>query len=484
MREIIRILQSTLIISSIILLNACGGGSSNSGSTSDSQQDTNQNNNNPSNIGSDYGYYVDAAIKGIKYECGDNIGLTDTEGKFIFEKGLGCTFYLGNIELRTVESSLLKTSGVIIRETDTQLAILLQSLDYNNFPDDGIEIPEDIQAKLEQANITYLPSNNEELKEFINAVGGTLVQEDDAIHHMMNEKLKTLITGKTLYYRNIDYITKISFSDTGDWVFETENYNIEDPCNYVIKNGLIEICSNNKSSQKWILSENTDEYVKFNITYMNNSNTEERVLYFNRKIPDDELTERIGTYPLIAGKTFYQYCYIDNSWSFVPIHFNTDKNITIGKQNKHYRLDPDYNLYINDKTSVIMYPGGGSQDGIPNYTNNNGIYIYMAPEDIYKQLINDNPEGLINYQRGANFCNSINSAWPVAPAGVFDNSVFQSNKLASKDTCSISYYLSVLKSNNKKRTLYDESFVWSDVTNACHMFFNGDWSTFPVYLFE
>jgi hypothetical protein len=494
-------LQSILIVSSIIFLNACGGGSDSGESSANVEQSANQNNDNveqSANQNNDnnnveqstnqnhdyYGYYVDSPIKGIKYECGDKIGFTDVNGKFIFEKGLGCTFFLGNIELRTVNSSFLVKSGVTIRETDTQLGILLQSLDKNHNPDDGIEIPEDIQVKLEQANITSLPSDDDELKEFIDVVDGIIVSEENATNHMMNEKLKTLIVGEMFYFRNIDYITKISFSDTGIWTFKTENSDIQSTGSYIIKDGLVEIYSGTDSLQTWVLKENTNEYIKFDITYGQANYSTERVMYLNRKVPDDELTERIGTYSLIAGKTFYQYCYLENTWSFVPIHFNTDKNITIGNQTKHYRLDPDSNLFIDDETSEIMYPGGGASNGVPNYANKDGIPVYMATEEDYNYYLNQG-FGLINYKRGANFCNNKICENPQAPEGVFETVVFQKGKMASASTCNLSFYFSLLEANNEKRNLKDESFIWSDCTNACWMFYNpGESSTFPSYIFD
>jgi len=107
-------------------------------------------------------YYVDAAISGISYNCGTENGLTNTEGKFIFEIGQGCSLALGNIHLRTLSADEL-SEGVIIFESDKKIAAFFQSLDWDANPSNGIEIRQEIITALTQSGISEIPDNESEL---------------------------------------------------------------------------------------------------------------------------------------------------------------------------------------------------------------------------------------------------------------------------------------------------------------------------------
>lgn len=114
-------LQLSLALSSLVLLSSC-----------DSIDD----------IGGDVetgtAYYHN--IEGVKYECGDAPeGTTDSSGKFIFEKGENCTFYIGDKELRSVSNRVLE-DGVILVETNDANIQLLQTIDNDANPYNGITI--------------------------------------------------------------------------------------------------------------------------------------------------------------------------------------------------------------------------------------------------------------------------------------------------------------------------------------------------------
>jgi len=74
------------------LLISCGGG----GSSSVSVLSENENESlhiSPS-ITLLNGYYVDSAISGVSYICGSQSGITENDGKFIFELGKDCILLL------------------------------------------------------------------------------------------------------------------------------------------------------------------------------------------------------------------------------------------------------------------------------------------------------------------------------------------------------------------------------------------------------
>ena len=90
-----------------------------------------------------HGYYLDSAVVGANYICGNINSNTDSSGEFKFYKGDSCKFFIDNIELREVESSKLY-NGVKIYEDNLPVARILQTLDKDGNPDkNGIELASD-----------------------------------------------------------------------------------------------------------------------------------------------------------------------------------------------------------------------------------------------------------------------------------------------------------------------------------------------------
>jgi len=117
-------------------------------------------------------YYVDEAITNLFYSCGKYSGTTDEKGSFVFEAGEGCSFYLGNIFLRTIPSSVLEDEAYII-ESDPTIIAFLQSFDNDNLKDQKIYITDDVVAVLQQ-NITSIPKTQEERENVVALVNQML----------------------------------------------------------------------------------------------------------------------------------------------------------------------------------------------------------------------------------------------------------------------------------------------------------------------
>jgi len=135
------------IVTATLLLVGCGGGSG-SNSTNDSTLATDvsspvnsladSSSANTEKIGK--GYYVDNAVEGVNYKCGNQEGITDENGTFHFENGQNCTFVLGDLTLREVNASSLE-DNVSVLEDNTTVAQLLQTLDRDGNASNGIQIP-------------------------------------------------------------------------------------------------------------------------------------------------------------------------------------------------------------------------------------------------------------------------------------------------------------------------------------------------------
>lgn len=115
------------------------------------------------------GYYVDSAVSGIHYVCGGQSGETGENGEFTFEVGEGCIFSLNNIQLREVVSSELH-SQVKIQEDNVEVARLLQSLDNDGDPENGITISTEVVNALAVQNIQGIPADDTEVASLVQLI--------------------------------------------------------------------------------------------------------------------------------------------------------------------------------------------------------------------------------------------------------------------------------------------------------------------------
>lgn len=162
-------------------------------------------------------YYVDSAVEGVKYVCGTKEGLTGEDGSFIFEKGSSCTFYLDNIKLRDLRVDQL-VDGKEILETNLEIAKILQTLDVDGDPSNGITIDATLVDAMIDAGITKLPQTEAELAKFKEVMAYnevTVVTDADAKSHL----IKTAIINKTLYQncQNVtgSWLAELTFNENG-----------------------------------------------------------------------------------------------------------------------------------------------------------------------------------------------------------------------------------------------------------------------------
>jgi len=177
-----KIIATSVAMGAMLTLIGCGGGSSSTATSS---------------VATGTAYYIDSAVEGVDYTCGARSGVTGADGSFTFEAGGSCTFYLGDIELRGVDAGLL-VDGESVYETDVNIARILQSLDSDGNPNNGITIEAATVQALADEGITSLPTSEAEMDEMLAVIavnGGTEVSEDDAVEHM----LTTLLAGEIFY---------------------------------------------------------------------------------------------------------------------------------------------------------------------------------------------------------------------------------------------------------------------------------------------
>ncbi|MBF0185910.1 MAG: putative Ig domain-containing protein, partial [Magnetococcales bacterium] len=170
-------------------------------------------------LSTSHGVFLDSAVAGIEYRTASLSGITDKNGGFSFKEGETVTFYIGDIkigsaDLRQTSSGLPIVTPTLLAETATRslsgdsqtskkndvivnVARLLQSLDSDGDPSNGITISEEIRSQAVGSTAKAIDvtaskesfgensSSNPVLQLIKEAKGeeATLVSEESALQH-------------------------------------------------------------------------------------------------------------------------------------------------------------------------------------------------------------------------------------------------------------------------------------------------------------
>jgi hypothetical protein len=176
------------IITATLLLSGCGGGGSSSSTLTTPEATKNE-----TTTKKGTGFYVDSAVEGVEFVCGDSTGVTDSNGTFTFDENSTCTFSLGDVVLREVSATNLVDS-VVILEDNVTIARFLQSLDIDGNPDNGIEIDAGVRATLAEQNLTKVAKSDDDVANMVislqntESYQGQMVTKEDAEAHITRTK--------------------------------------------------------------------------------------------------------------------------------------------------------------------------------------------------------------------------------------------------------------------------------------------------------
>ncbi|WP_368178219.1 hypothetical protein [Aeromonas sp. R7-1] len=144
-----------------VMLTACGGGGDDNGGGSNGG-----NNGGGTDTGSKplhTAVFLDSVVGGLDYRCNDYTGVTNAKGEFLFDDGDTCEFALGNQRLGAVT---LKAGNSLVtpytlagddKEKAIRIAALLQTLDRDSNPENGITLD---KAQVAQLGIVELGSDD------------------------------------------------------------------------------------------------------------------------------------------------------------------------------------------------------------------------------------------------------------------------------------------------------------------------------------
>ena len=104
------------------------------------------------------GVLIDSAVAGVEYTSESSIGITDSDGNFSYRTGESILFSIGDVEFPLVDAVPVVTPQTLASETANpanavvNIARLLQSLDSDRNPDNGITVSESAAASSSPLN--------------------------------------------------------------------------------------------------------------------------------------------------------------------------------------------------------------------------------------------------------------------------------------------------------------------------------------------
>ncbi|MBD3641785.1 MAG: hypothetical protein HUJ18_12400 [Marinobacter sp.] len=167
----------------VLALSGCGG--SGSSSTTVTEDTTT-----PENTKT--GVFTDSAVANIRYQTETQSDFTNALGEYEYVEGETVTFSIGGIELPPVTATGRITPADMTADTSspdqlTNILRLLQSLDEDGNPDNGITITADTHTALENALLEVDQPAAEFETQFANevtvSVNKTLISAEEAVAH-------------------------------------------------------------------------------------------------------------------------------------------------------------------------------------------------------------------------------------------------------------------------------------------------------------
>jgi len=307
----------------ITTLFGCGGGSSN-----DDQVESILT-----------GVFLDSAVKGLSYKTDTQSGITDENGTLKYMAGEEVTLSIGGIELppfvaRPIMTpfDVFNTNGISDKEV-VNLAILLQSLDSDQNPENGIDIPSDALNNtidtVDFSQETSLFMLNDDIVSLVTstvALATGLVSPIEATKHLAQTlgdegqlnifdptEYTNLIEGNTTtfgefyYYYGTDgyrYTNQVSPVGVTPWYKEDSGALCENSITFglLCADTLNVLITNVEGSDTYIYTDNNGVY-PFNIIQGDSLNLSDNITVFNPVEYTDLIIGNTTTY----GEFSYYY---------------------------------------------------------------------------------------------------------------------------------------------------------------------------------
>ena len=142
------------------------------------------------------GVFIDAPVSNIGYRTETQNDVTIENGEFLYFGGENVTFFIGDLEFPTVAAQTVVTPFTLAKTNDFEdqqvinIARLLQSIDEDGNPDNGITIPANASTIASAVDFDVPTTTFENSPAVINLVANsgstntTLIPIDDVISHL------------------------------------------------------------------------------------------------------------------------------------------------------------------------------------------------------------------------------------------------------------------------------------------------------------
>ncbi len=178
------------------------------------------------------GLFLDSAVEGISYKTETLSGITNENGQFQFVDGENVTFKIGDLSfpvvsaVKTVTPLDMTESRSIYDNVVVNVTVLLQSLDVDADPSNGIEISDQAAANAAAIDLNATPSEFAQNPDVLNLVANSgssntsLISTEDASNHFQ----MTLVgIGELQSFTKLEY-TNLMIGSTADFAAGSKIY--------------------------------------------------------------------------------------------------------------------------------------------------------------------------------------------------------------------------------------------------------------------
>ena len=216
-KHIMKVSISALFLVPFILVGCGGGYGGGGGDNYDDNNDDDNSDNTPQML---MGVLLDSPISGMQYITATQSGQTNAQGIFQYMSGETITFSIGDIEFPSVTTEATITPYDLAGTFDTgnitliNMVRLLQSLDMDGNPDNGIAITDDAHLAATGASIDFSSPTFDSDMDVVNLVANSgsvntsLVDGNTAIAHLVANINPG--TGCAYTHQSIGYVADLS----------------------------------------------------------------------------------------------------------------------------------------------------------------------------------------------------------------------------------------------------------------------------------
>ena len=146
--------------------------------------------------GNNTGTFIDSEVEGVKYVTSSGVeGYTNKKGEYKYNDGDEVEFFINDLKLGSAKAEKLTT--VFDLEYPTQTALLLQTLDTDGNPNNGIQISKEIAKQFQNTTFTINevnPANKEFIKKYNTLTGKDVTLDSNiAKKHAITSLKKVII---------------------------------------------------------------------------------------------------------------------------------------------------------------------------------------------------------------------------------------------------------------------------------------------------